>query len=43
MRMVWSREDEREVKVIVKDVQRVADIKVTQDIVEWATKGRSVH
>jgi len=38
---VWSKEDEREVEVIVKDVIRVADIKVSQDIVEWASRGRS--
>jgi len=38
---VWSQEEERYLDVIVKDVQRVNDIRVTKDIVEWAMKGRS--
>jgi len=38
---VWSKEDEREVEFVVKDVVRVADIRVNREIAEWAAKGRS--
>ena len=39
--VVWSRDDEKEVEVVVKDIQRVADVRVTQNIVDWAARGRS--
>jgi len=38
---VWSKEDEREVEFVIRDVARVADIRVSQEIAEWAAKGRS--
>jgi eukaryotic translation initiation factor 2C len=38
---VWCREEEREVPMVVRDVSRVADIKVTREILEWAASGRS--
>ena len=38
---LWSREDEREVAMVVRDVTRVADIRVTREILEWAASGRS--
>ena len=38
---VWSREEEREVEMVVRDISRVADIRVTREILEWAASGRS--
>merc|ERR1712013_957062 len=38
---LWDREDEREVAMVVRDVTRVADIRVTREILEWASSGRS--
>lgn len=38
---VYDREEEKEVPMVVKEVTRVADIRVTREIVEWASSGRS--
>ena len=38
---VYWAEEERDVEMIIQDVVRVMDINVTQDIAEWASKGRS--
>eukprot|EP00092_Neocalanus_flemingeri_P007368 GFUD01007955.1.p1 GENE.GFUD01007955.1~~GFUD01007955.1.p1 ORF type:complete len:1043 (+),score=306.14 GFUD01007955.1:186-3314(+) len=40
---VWCQEEERFLEMMIKDVERVSDIKVTQDIMEWAGSGRSGH
>ena len=38
---IWSAEDERMLDMVLQDVSYVMTIKVDQDILEWATKGRS--
>ena len=38
---VWAREEEREVEMVVKNISRVADIRVTRELLEWAASGRS--
>ena len=38
---VWFEEEGRDLMVKVKDVQVVGCINVTEDIVEWASSGRS--
>lgn len=38
---VWCSDEEKEVSLMIKDVECVADIRVTREILEWATSGRS--
>jgi len=38
---VWCAEEEREVDMIITDISRVLDIKITEDLLEWSSKGRS--
>ena len=38
---VWSEEEERQVEMIVQDVTYVMAIRVDQEILDWACKGRS--
>ena len=40
---VWCQEEERYHEMMIKDVEKVSDIKVTKDIMEWAVSGRSGH
>ena len=38
---VWSEEEEKEVELTVQDVTYVMPIRINQEILEWACKGRS--
>ena len=40
---VWCNEEKRFFNMMIKDVERVSDIRVTRDIMEWAVSGRSGH
>ena len=40
---VWCEEEERIIDVMVREVEMVSTIKVSKDILDWATSGRSGH